>query len=232
VPRVGALWTKISRILYDDAVVFGSGNCCGMPFFLSGKMGVAKRRGEEIIRRLRDFDVIITGCPSCYRMFSEFYPGQLGLEVGCEVLHVVQALWRGLKEGRIRPRNSVNIRVTYHDPCELSRHAGLMEEPRKILEVVPGLEFVETELNGKLSTCCGGGGLMRVLFPKISQEIAIRKLIDEIVPLGVSAVVTACPFCEYVLEDALRSTGNEHSIRIMDISEIILMSLGAGDESE
>ena len=67
---------------------------------------------------------------------------------------------------------------------------------------------------------------MRSVLPKLSQEVAISKILSEVLPLGVSGIVTACPFCEYVLSDAIHIMGNEKTLRVFDISDIVLMALG------
>lgn len=224
VQGLGALWLRLLSKIFTDIDYVKGRICCGMPFLLSGHYEHAAMYGEKLLDSVEGYDVLITGCPSCYRMLKYFYPEKLGISPKIEVFHLVNVLYDSIKTGRISLKKYVRIRVTYHDPCELCRHMEICDEPRYILNSIPGLDFVELEMNKSESTCCGGGGLMRALYPRISQEIAVNKILNEVTPLDVSAIVTACPFCKYVLEDAINFVGS--SIRVMDISEIVLMSAG------
>jgi len=225
VPELRDVLLNLLLRLYENVSVIGRGKCCGMPFLIAGNIKDAMSNGLELSMLLNTYDLIITGCPSCYRMFLYFYP-LLNIKLRTEVKHIVQVIYEALKNGIITLSESIDIKVTYHDPCELARHMDILEEPRYILGRIPGLKLVELPLHGKLSTCCGGGGMMRLLYPKVSQEIAVAKILNEVVPLNVSAIVTACPFCRFVLKDAIRAIGNDDTLKVFDISELVLMSMG------
>ncbi len=226
VPPLRDLLLLLLSSLYDHVEVIGRGKCCGMPFLMTGKLGEALVQAAKIASILNAYTLVVTGCPSCYRMLAYFYPKLFNIKIKPTVKHVVQVLADAISNGMIELTRSVNMVVTYHDSCELARHMDIIEEPRKILRSIPGLKFVELERHGKLSTCCGGGGMMRLMYPKISQEIAIKKIIDEVLPLGVSAVVTSCPFCYLVLKDAIDSIKNNNGLRVMDIVELVLTAMG------
>ncbi|MEX0568387.1 MAG: (Fe-S)-binding protein [Candidatus Njordarchaeota archaeon] len=225
VPDIKDSWVNVFQIIFDKFDIIGIDDCCGMPFLLSGDINRAEKRAKELLSELNLYDLVITGCPSCYRMFSYFYPEKLGIFPKFASRHLVSVLCEGIKNGKIKIEKEVNIRVTFHDSCELARHMDIIEEPRFVLNSIPGIELVEMKLNKKLSTCCGGGGLMRMFFPKISQEIAIKKILEEIIPLNIDVLVTSCPFCMYVFNDAIRAMGNNNGLRVMDISELVLMAV-------
>ena len=73
-------------------------------------------------------------------------------------IHYVELLDELIQQGVIRPTNPVDLKVTYHDPCYLGRHAGIYEAPRRILEAIPGVTLMEMQNNRERSFCCGGGG--------------------------------------------------------------------------
>ena len=226
VPPLRELLFFFLSSLYDYVDVIGKGKCCGMPFLMAGKFSEAATQAIKIASILNAYSLIITSCPSCYRMLAYFYPKLFNIKIKPTIKHIVQIISDAISNGMIELSKNVNLVVTYHDSCELTRHMGIVEEPRKILRSIPGLKFVELERHGKLSTCCGGGGLMRLMYPKISQEIAIKKILDEVVPLGVSTIVTACPFCYLVLKDAIDSIKNNNNLKVMDIVELVLMAMG------
>jgi Fe-S oxidoreductase len=98
------------------------------------------------------------------------------------------------------PKADLSMTVTWHDPCDLSRGLGIIEEPRAILEKL-GCKVVEMEHNKKESRCCGGGGGILMSDESLSDKIALVR-IKEAVETGADTVVTSCPTCETVLKKA------------------------------
>ena len=65
---------------------------------------------------------------------------------------------------------------TYHDPCYLGRHNGVYEDPRAILDAIPGLRRVEMQRSRDRSFCCGGGGLMLFYEPEEEQRMGVLRV--------------------------------------------------------
>ncbi|HIH01135.1 TPA: (Fe-S)-binding protein, partial [Thermoplasmata archaeon] len=103
-------------------------------------------------------------------------------------------------------------RVTYHDPCHLGRLGGVFDEPREIVKAVA--DFVEMPNSGYESRCCGAGAGLQSAFPKLSRDLAQKK-IDEAKATGATTLVTCCPFCE----TQLRSVPG---IEVVDLMELLL----------
>ena len=141
---------------------------------------------------------------------------------GLKVEHSTQFLKRLVEEGRLKLSLKIQKKVTYHDPCYLGRRSGVFEEPRKLIEMIPGVTFVEMEKFGKNSDCCGmGGGRMWMELPKgfvRSQPIAERR-VKQALDTGAEILLTACPFCRITLGDAIKAMKAEESLRVMDIAE-------------
>jgi heterodisulfide reductase subunit D len=104
----------------------------------------------------------------------------------------------------------------------LGRHAGIYEEPRKILQSIEGLTFLELDKNREFTTCCGGGGGLPSLKPDMALDVAGAKLKREIVPLNVDALVTSCPMC--VMNFKYASIKKKIPMKVYDLSEIVAMS--------
>ena len=110
----------------------------------------------------------------------------------------------------------VNMKVTYHDPCHLGRGQGIKDQPREIIEQIPGVEFEEMLYPCQ---CCGAGGGIKSGRPEIAMELSKAKA-DMIKDTGADAVITICPFCQRNLQDGLNDI-NEENIKTMHILELL-----------
>ena len=108
--------------------------------------------------------------------------------------------------------------LTYHDPCSLGRHSKVYDAPRKVLESIEGLNFVELDRARECARCCGGGGGVQSLDYKMAMEIANNMFANEILPLGVEGLVTCCPSC--FLNFKRTALKNKIPIKIYDLSEV------------
>ncbi len=118
--------------------------------------------------------------------------------------------------------------MTYHDPCYLGRHSEIYDEPRKLIQSIPGVKLVEMYNCKEDSDCCGmGGGRMWMEPPKTlvtSQSISNNR-VHQALDTGVGILLTACPFCNITLNDAVKSLEKEDVIKVMDITELIITAL-------
>jgi Fe-S oxidoreductase len=116
------------------------------------------------------------------------------------------------------------VKITYHDPCQLVRYLGLVEEPRKILRAIKNIEMVEPVWTcGEWATCCGGGGGFEAVFPEISEMLA-KNRVKELLETGASIIVTHCPGCIMQLEAGLRALKIKN-VRVCDLASMVAMSL-------
>ncbi|RLG40135.1 MAG: hypothetical protein DRO05_07095 [Thermoproteota archaeon] len=203
--------------------------CCYFPIFLAGYIEKAKERADELEKSLSGYEMIVTPCPACYRMFKHIYPEELGRNLGPEVLHTSQFFLNLIKEGKLSLRREVKMKIMYHDPCELGRHSGIYEEPRQILSRIPGLEIFRPRYEREKAVCCGGGGLLSAFSPSLAAKIAARKLQEEDrVPEDLDAIVTGCPQCISNLRAGIRFLKSKElrEIKVMNIAQLIELSLG------
>jgi len=141
---------------------------------------------------------VITGCPYCFRTFNEKPQYAVLKEEGIEVVHISQFL------NQYDPGVTTDKKVTYHDPCDLGRHAGIYDEPRKTIQrIAPN--FVELPNNRINALCCGAGGGVRGAYPANSIGMARRRL-EEVEAVGAEILLTECNSCVHNLSNAkLRS---------------------------
>jgi len=187
----------------------------------------AKRFGEEMLfQDLRDKNTdeilrsnvqrIVTADPHAFNALKNDYNGLPPVE------HVSQVIAGKIKAGRIRLKaveNAGSI-YTYHDPCYLGRHNNLYDIPREVIDSIPGLNRIEMTRCRDRSFCCGGGGLM--LFYEPVEETRMGKIrVEMAAEAGANVIITACPFCMVQIEDAVKTSGLEGEMEVIDLVELI-----------
>lgn len=219
---------NLDRVLEDigeEIIPEGLDICCGAPLILAGYIDEAKKQAEKVIHRIEEkgIDTLITPCPHCFTIIGKEYSELLGIDTeGISVLHITQFLIDAIKNGKLKFKNEVKMKISYHDPCYIGRQGpGIYDEPREILSSIPGIELIDTELTKEKATCCGGGGLLRAYLPRLSVEVAKEKMETQFSPLGVDTVVSSCPFCFLNLAEGAEGT----DIQVKDILEILIKAM-------
>jgi len=197
--------------------------CCGGLLHYIGLQKEFARHGQQVYDRLKSRGVkrIIGIVPSCtYTLRNLMADSVDGYDL--EVKHFCEVVAAGISSLELRfPRE---VKVTYHDPCQMVRYLGLVEEPRQILGAIKGIELVEADwTRGEWSTCCGGGGGFEAVFPELSQILAVNR-VKELVETGAEIIVTNCPGCIMQLETGLKEL-KEDSVEVLDLAQIVAMAM-------
>ncbi|MEM4879206.1 MAG: (Fe-S)-binding protein [Desulfurococcaceae archaeon] len=153
--------------------------------------------------------------PHDYRVFKKELREE-GFKPEFEVYHFLEFIYPLIQEAKHRVKH-IPLKVTYHDPCNLSRHImpfAIWEPPREILRMAD-MEVVEMPRNMLNAFCCGAGGGVSFTFPDLMKIVANHR-IEEAIATGVDTLVTSCPYCVWALSSA--SNGR---IKVLDIIEII-----------
>ncbi len=178
--------------------------------FFVGDMSKAKEAAHWIVqeaRRLGVQTIVYPECGHATRTLLSYFETWFGDEIaGLERISIVKLVDRYLAEGRIRVKSGMfDVPLTYHDPCNVGRNAGMFEEPRRLIRAV-ATDFREMTPNRALNWCCGGGGgLIAAMEMKDARMKAGRPKVDQIRQTGARWVVTACENCKTQLGDL-----NEH----------------------
>jgi len=194
--------------------------CCGDAAYGLGQQDYVRHIVEDNVELFaqRGVQTLVTTSPHCYDMFRNQYPAEAGLRP----LHYSQYLASLVDEGRLRFDKPFEAKVTFHDPCYLSRRNGVQAEPRQVLAAIPGLEIVEMARSGEGTLCCGGGGGRMWMETKAGERFADLR-VEEALGSGAEILVTACPHCIACLEDGVKLSGRE--LRVMDLAELAASAL-------
>jgi len=172
-----------------------------------------------------EFGSLLTSDPHAFDAFSYVYP-QLGLDR--PVHHTTPFLAAHLDELKPRLTRELGYRVTYHDSCVLGRHNHMHDEPRRILEALPGISLVEMVHNRDETICCGGGGGGMWLdthykakgYPRLSD-----RRVAEAIATGADVLAVSCPYEVPRFEDSLKVLGYDDRMVVRDVMELVSEAL-------
>ena len=222
--RTQGLAEALATIFDHSGVSFGTLGkkepCCGDIARRVGEQGLFAEQRDKATALFdkRGISKLVCSSPHCWDTFKKAYPEQL------EPLHYTQLLASLVAEGKLDLEVEQKLRVTYHDPCYLSRHNRVVDEPREVIRAIPGVELVEMADFGLESLCCGGGG------GRMWQELPLdgalaQKRLEQAAETKAELVVTACPLCLIMLEDARKTGGFEESFEVVDLAELVVRAL-------
>jgi len=202
-------------------------SCTGDPARRLGNEYLFQEMAKANIETLQGAGVkkIIASCPHCFNTISNEYP-QLGGNY--EVIHHAQLLSRLVALGKLTAKDPVAAKLTYHDPCYLGRHNGILDEPRSVLDQIPGVERVEMHRHGRRGFCCGAGGARMWMEERIGKRINVERT-DEALGTGADVIATSCPYCLIMLDDAIaqrRGEGKADGVVVIDLAQVLADSVG------
>jgi len=198
--------------------------CCGMPAYGYGDMEsvlTIARKNINLARSL-EVDAIITTCATCGSMLKR-YPHLLNDDVDYSAQ--VSAFTSKVKDiseflvdiGLINEMGTLKHRVTYHDPCHLGRFQKVTNQPRQILQSIPGVEFIEM---AESNICCGAAGSYNLGHYDLSMKVLARKM-QNVAQTNADILVTCCPGCSMQLAHGIR----EHRLEMKSMELIELLDL-------
>ena len=164
--------------------------------------------------------------PECGHAFTALRwegPNLIGRPFGFEVKHILEVLDELHKAGKLKTKGKDKRPLTYHDPCQIARRGGVIEQPRRLLSEVAA-DFREMPDAGVMNWCCGGGGGVSALAraePLRLQAFKHKKM--QIEATGAETLITACANCRIVVEEAL-----EHyhmNVEVIGLTELLAQYL-------
>ncbi|HIE39039.1 MAG TPA: (Fe-S)-binding protein [Anaerolineales bacterium] len=204
----------ITPVVSDDE------RCCGSDLLLNGDEVGFRRLAELNVRTIAESGAkrVIFSCPECYNAFRNDYPRVIG-PLPFEVVHLTELLAEHVGELGL---GGLEETVTYHDPCRLGRYQGIYEEPRALIQAIPGLELVEMRKNRAQGLCCGTTGWVNC--GQCAKGIQITRL-RQAQATGATRMITACPKCRIHFTCALNDVGEEIPIEVEDLTGLLARSM-------
>ncbi len=206
----------------DYAVLGHQEGCTGDPARRAGNEMLFQMLAEQNVEVLKSVGAkkVITSCPHCLHTLRNDYP-QFGGDF--EVIHHTQLLAHLMESGALKPATSSVDSVTYHDSCYLGRWNREFDAPRNVLAAVASGPITELVRNKEHGFCCGAGG-GRMFMEEHGARVNDNRA-DEIIATGVSAVAVACPFCNIMLTDGMKTKDMEDKVAVYDLAELVAKSL-------
>jgi len=217
----------LGRSGIDFTVMGGQEWCCGFPLYTGG---MSDSIHEMAVHNLNSVlatgaKTLVTTCASCYHTWKHIYPEMLSnFPKDLEVLHAAEYLSRLVEQGRVK-LGPVERVITYHDPCDLGKRNAIIDEPRFILESIPGIELREMVNHRQNSLCCGGGGNVEAFSPDAVTQASKNRL-EQAVNTGAEYLVSACQQCMRTFFNGAKK--NQIRIRAIDLTQLVLESIESG----
>jgi Fe-S oxidoreductase len=213
--RTAESTAKLLKVAGVDFAILGPReSCTGDPARRIGNEYVFQAFAQQNVETLNEAGVhkIIANCPHCFNTLGNEYPDFGG---HYEVIHHTELLSRLVAEGRLEPRRSEGLQITYHDSCYLARHNDVLAPPRELVSAVG--EAVEMKRAGKQTFCCGAGGAHMWMEERgdAINEARVREAADT----GAETLAVACPFCTVMLDDGVQSAGRD--LRVVDVATLL-----------
>lgn len=200
--------------------------CTGDPVRRAGNEFMFQMMAYQNIQILNGYGIkkIVTACPHCFNTLKNEYPDLGG---HYEVIHHTTLLQELIDTGKIILKEGGDFkgkRITYHDSCYLGRSNNIYEAPRKVLELLDA-ELVEMKRCKSNGLCCGAGGAqMFKEEEKGTSRVNMERTIDAL-ETGASVVASACPFCNTMMSDGVKTKEKENEVKVLDIAELVAISM-------
>jgi Fe-S oxidoreductase len=201
---------------------------------LAGESGLFEMMAEKNAGAFEkyEFNEIITSDPHAYNALKNEYPR---LDISYPVRHFTQFFVERLEQIQPLLKKNIDANVVFHDPCYLGRANDIYEEPRQLLQSIPGVELMEMSHTRENSLCCGGGGggmwLDGFRWEKAGARISEWRVREAVSAFGKAEtadeggkariLAVACPYEVPRFEDAIKNIPGADGIVVKDIAELL-----------
>jgi Fe-S oxidoreductase/nitrate reductase gamma subunit len=228
-PRIQKLSRSVAAIFrkigVDYGILYDGEKNAGNDVRRVGEEGLYEMLVEDNMAAFEEasFKEIFTTDPHSYNTIKNEYP-EFGGDYS--IYHYTGLLLKLYKAGQLKFNKQLDYKVTYHDPCYLSRYNGEVDAPRQLLEAM-GVELLDMPRCKENSFCCGAGG-GRIWMDDSKMETRPSELrIQEALDMGtVDHFIVACPKDYAMFTDAVKTSGNEGKMHVKDIIQLVEEAMG------
>jgi Fe-S oxidoreductase len=177
------------------------------------------QRIVDAAEKLKVKTVISPECGHAYMAIRWDGPNLVGKPFTFKVRHILEVLDEFRNDGRLKISGKETQKLTYHDPCQISRRGGVIDQPRNLINMF-ATNFVEMSDAGKMNWCCGAGG--GVSANERADEIRLKAFLrkkDQLDEMKPDAIVSACSNCRIQFEDGLEEYGMD--IPLISLTETL-----------
>jgi len=187
-----------------------------------GSSEIARELVSRVVNAAEELgvkNVISPECGHAYMAIRWDGPNLIGREYKFGVVHIMELLDELRAEGRLETEGIEEQRLTYHDPCQIARRGGVLNQPRNLLHMVSP-DYPEMKEHGRMNWCCGGGGGVSAneLTEDLRLQVFKRKK-RQLEELDVDTLVTGCANCRIVIEEGLEHY--EMDIAVTGLTELL-----------
>jgi len=226
--KVTRSFVKILEHLNIKFAVLGAEeSCTGDPAKRAGNEFVFQMLALQNIEVMNGYGVkkIVTTCPHCFNIIKNEYPSLGG---NYEVLHHSTYLQELIDAGKIKLTDTSVFKgkkITYHDSCYLGRANEIYEAPRKVLEELDA-ELVEMKRCKQKGLCCGAGGAQMFKEDEPGNKRINIERTEDVIETKADIVAAACPFCNTMITDGVKSKELQMQVKVFDIAELLAAGQG------
>ena len=240
--RVGLLTGCVQRLVFAhvneatvrvlaaegcEVVAPGTQGCCGALAVHAGREPDARSFARRVIEVFEQAEVerVVVNAAGCGSSMKEY--GRLLADdpQWAARARAFSARVRDVNELLIElgppraPRRPLNLRVAYHDACHLAHAQGVRQQPRDLLQQIPGIELVPV---AEPEMCCGSAGIYNLVQPEPARQLGERK-VRNIAAVRPDVVATANPGC--TLQIASIAAEMNKPLRVVHPIELIDASI-------
>lgn len=187
-----------------------------------GTSDIARELVSRVVNAAEKLKVKTVVSPECGHAYTAIRwegPNLMGKAFPFKVKHIIEVLDELRAEGLLKTEGVEDARLTFHDPCQLVRKGGVIEQPRNLLNMVAS-NFVEMEDHGTMNWCCGAGGGVGAIEEAEELKLkAFERKKSQLDQLHVETLVTACANCRIQLEEGLEE--NDMNIPVVGLTEML-----------
>lgn len=211
----------------DFSIVGNKENCCGTPMLVAGMWDVFEDIMRKNIAAVKETgaNTVITSCPACDMMWRHTYKewaDKLGIDYKIQAKHYSELISEKIKGGEFEFTHPLHKKVTWHDSCHIGRVSGVYDEPRRVIQAIPGVKFEEMEHNRQEGHCCGSV-LTLIKEPEVAAGIGEIRM-KEAGDIQADSLLALCPCCE--VQFRVTRDKKKMDLEIHDLAAFACKALG------